>query len=297
MSYYTRLLQKARLFTASLIVSLLFYSTAMAETISVPVNTRIYVEIDQDISGKKKHTRQGQIVRASVWQDVVIGGHTVIAAGTPVLVRVDSIKGSKIAGGKGKMTLGAYETTLVDNSKIQLGGGYYKEGKGKVALAVTLAVVVFLPLIFIKGKSAHLPRGTVFDAYIDRATNVEIAGYTQSTGPTIDLTSVMEEGFSAEVLYNELEGVAKPKIFAFDIQAPVGNSGKFVIDRVNGQSIKALKLEASQTGAEDDMEYWRGEISIKKFVKQLKKGINTFEISTIINGERVSKEIILDIQI
>jgi len=98
-------------------------------------------------------------------------------------------------------------------------------------------------------------------------------------------------------LYNELEGVEKPKVFAFSIQAPTGNSGEFVIDTVNGEPIDKLKLEASRTGEDEGLEYWRGEISIKKLVKNLKKGINTFEISTLINGEKVSKEILLDIQI
>ena len=296
MAFLFRFLKKTQLFTAVLISSFLFYTTAWAETVSIPGSTRIYIELDQDVSGKKKHTKEGQMVNASVWQDVVIDGRTVIKAGTSVLVRVDSIKGSKIAGGKGKMTLGAYETTLVDNTKVQLGGGYYKEGKGKVALAVTLAVVVFLPLIFLKGKSAHLPRGTIFDAYIDRTVTVELPDLAKPVR-SIDLTSVMEEGFDAEVLYNELEGVEKPKVFSFSIQAPTGNSGEFLIEIVNGEKIDALKLEATQTGGDEGLEYWRGEVSIKKFVKKLKKGLNTFEISTVIDGQRVSKEILLDIQI
>jgi len=117
------------------------------------------------------------------------------------------------------------------------------------------------------------------------------------TAPSINLTSVMDEGFDAEVLYNELEGVEKPKVFAFSIQAPTGNSGEFIIDTVNGGKIDALKLDASKTGGDEGLEYWRGEVSIKKLVKNLKKGINTFEISTVIDGQRVSKEILLDIQI
>jgi hypothetical protein len=287
--------QKARLFTASLIASFLIYTTALAETITIPAGTRIYVETNQDVVGKKKRTSVGQIVRASVWRDVIIDGQIIIKGGTPVLVRVDSIKGAKVAGIKGKMSLGAYETTLVDGTPVQLSGGYYKEGKGRIALVASLAGIVFLPLIFIKGKAAKLPSGTVFDAYIDRTVTVEVPGYKKS-GRSIDLTSVLGQSFYAEVLYDELEAVEKPKVFSFAIQAPVGNSGEFIIDKVNGETIKALKLTANLTGAEEGMEFWHGEVDIKKLGKKFQKGINTFEIATTIEGERVATEIVLDIQ-
>jgi len=84
---------------------------------------------------------------------------------------------------------------------------------------------------------------------------------------SVNLTSVTEQGFYAEVLYDELEGVEKPEVFTFAIQAPTGNSGEFVIDTVNGEPIDKLKLDASQTGTENGLEHWRGQISIKKFIK------------------------------
>ena len=41
-------------------------------------------------------------------------------------------------------------------------------GANHTALAVTLCALVAWPLIFIKGKKAELPPGTIFDAYTDR---------------------------------------------------------------------------------------------------------------------------------
>ncbi len=296
MSYLIRFLKKTQLFTAVLISSFLFYSTAWADQITIPGNTRVYVQTDEYISGKKKTTREGQTIRASVWRDVIVEGQIVIKAGTPVLVRVDSFRKAKIAGTKGKITLGAYETTLINNSTIQLDGGYHKEGRGRVALAVTLSVLIFLPLIFIKGKKAKLETGTVFDAYVDQTVTIDVPGYSKPNR-RIDLTSIANQGFAVEVLYDEMEAVEKPEVFPFAIQAPVGNSGEFVIDRLNGASIDPIKLIANRTGTDEEMEFWHGEVSIKKLAKKLKKGINTFEISTIINGERVSQEVVLDIQI
>ncbi len=291
-----RFLKKAQLLTAGVITSFLLHTTALADSITIPANTRVYVETNEFISGKKKSTSEGQVIRSSVWRDVIIEGQIVIKAGTPVLVRVDSFKRAKVAGVKGKITLGAYETTLFNDTPIQLDGGYYKEGRGRMALAITLGVIVFLPLIFIKGKKAKLESGTVFDAYIDQTVIVDVPGYTKP-GRSINLTSFADQGFSAEVLYDEMEAVEKPKVFPFAIQAPVGNSGEFIIDKLNGEAIKAIKLDATLTETEDGLEYWHAEVGIKKLAKKLKKGINTFEISTIIDGQRVSQEIVLDIQI
>jgi hypothetical protein len=271
-------------------------SPVWAEIVTIPANTMVYVETDQPVSGKKKHTQVGQVVRASIWRDVQVDGIVVIDAGTPVLVRVDTLKGAKIAGIKGKMTLGAYDTIGVDRTTIDLGGGYYKEGKGRIALTATLAGIVFLPLIFMKGKSANLPRGTVFDAYTKRRVTINL-GDQITPSQSVNLSGIMGPSLDVEVLYDELTSTDKPKYFSFAITAPVGSAGVFVVDTVNHVRVDEIGLETELTGEIDDREHWQGTVKIKKLGKVFKKGINTFEIVTTIDGERVSKEVVLDIQI
>lgn len=283
-----------RLVSALVIFSFFHYSQALAEQITVPANTRVYVETKERVSGKKKHTSEGQIVRAGVWRDVVVDGRTAIEAGTPVLVRVDSLKGAKIAGIKGKMSLGAYETTLVDDTTVQLSGGYFKEGKGRIALAASLGWLLFFP-IFIKGKAADVPNGTVFDAYLDHNTVVDLADLPQAPR-LVDLSGVLDDGFAVEVLYDELEGVEKPEFFAFSIRSPAAGSGEFSIDTVNGEGIKPIQVSATTEGMDGEVELYRGEVPIKTLAKQFRKGINTFEMATMVDGNRVAQEIVLDIQ-
>lgn len=286
--------RKPSFFASSFMSSLLLCTSVVGQTVTIPTNTQIYVSTDEPVSGKKKHTQNGQVVRASVWRDVIVDKQIVIEAGTPVLVRVDKIKGANIAGIKGKLTLGAYDTTAVDGTTIDLSGGYLKEGKGRIALTATLAAVVFLPLIFIKGKSANLDRGTVFDAYTKR--KVTINGDGSAPAQALNLSGVLDQGLEVEVLYDELQATDKPEIFAFAITAPSGLSGDFFIDVVNDEPIKErLELESKKT-TEGTREVWRGEIKIKKLGESFKKGINTFEIATNIDGERVGEEVLLDIQ-
>jgi hypothetical protein len=286
---------KAHLLFAGALAFVFASTAAMADEINIPANTRIYVELDQDVSGKKKHTKEGQTVRASVWRDVRVNGVTVIKSGAPVLVRVDSIKNAKIAGVKGKMTLGAYETTLANGNPVQLTGGYNKKGKGRIALSATLTAFLCWPCIFIKGKAANLSRGTVFDAYTDQSAIY----YTLSTGQAanrVDLSGVLGNGLTVEVLYDELEGVEKPEIFAFAISAPLENSGRFDIDRINGVAVDPISVSVVSNGTDGDRESFRGEVAIKALGKEFKKGINTFEMATLSHGQRLAKEVVLDVQ-
>lgn len=277
-----------------LAITSMFMVNAVAGTIQIPANTKIYVETLQEVVGKKKNLQKGQFVRASVWRDVVVNGATVIRAGTPVLVRVDSIKGPKVAGIKGKLSLGAYETTLVNNQPLQLTGGYQKKGKGRIALSATLAAVIFLPLIFIPGKKAKLPAGTVFDAYTDRTITVNVD--SNSGVRTINLSGVSEPLIQAEVLYDEILKQEKPTVFPFKIVLAGRESPTFKIDVINGKQIDPIDLKVISTKTIDNTTETYAEVKIKRLAKEFQKGINTIEVSTIINDARVSEELILDIQ-
>lgn len=280
-----------------LLFSFMFSSSApaFAETLSIPTDTRVFVETLEEIIGKKGRVEEGQRIRAKVWKDVVVNRRVVIAKGASVLVRVDYFKTAKIAGRKGKITLGAYEVQTVDGQAAQLNGGYYKEGKGRIALTATLAGVVFLPFIFIKGKKASLPEGTVFDAYLSNEIDVQF-GQDRPT-QTISLQNFDAPALSAEILYGAMQGVEKPKMFPVSIQFANVEDPQFSIDKINGEDAKDIDIENIQRGPCDIACTYTGDIPIKKLVKQFKKGLNTIDVSTVNNGERISTEVLVDIEI
>ena len=266
---------------------------AFADTVRLPANTRIFVETSQDLIGKRGQAEQGQIVRANVWRDVVVNGHVLVAAGAPVMAKVDEVKHRNIAGVKGKMTVGAYETESVDGQVIQLHGGYHKDGKSRMALSITLGVLFILP-IFIPGKAAELPAGTVFDASVDNNWQVEV-GATAGTRK-INL-SYMDSEISAELLYEKFEEQEKPKYFEFQITVPQDASRSFVIDRINSEAIKPLKLSNVSENFEGVELVINAQIKIKTLLKKFAKGINTIEIANIEGDERVATQLTIDIEI
>jgi len=285
----------ARYFT-SLIVSicLLFQiHVAYATSVALLNETRVYVETKQDLIGKGDQVVEGQSVNAVVWRDVVVNGHVLIAGGTPVVAKVEELKKRQIAGVKGQMTIGAYETTSVDGQTIQLSGGYHKEGQSRMALSITLGVLLILP-IFIPGKAAELPTGTIFDAYIDNDWNVDVG----DSPPTrkVDL-SYIDADISAELLYEKFEDQEKPEYFEFQITTSPDTSTEFVIDRINSEEIKPLKLKNISEVVEDDELIVNSQIKIKKLVKKLAKGINTIEIASFQGEERTAVSLLIDIEI
>ena len=283
----------ARVASCVVTFCLLFQAQVFAAAVRLPTDTRVYVETKQDLIAKGDQVQQGQAVRAQVWRDVVIGGHVLIPAGTPVIAKVDQVKGRQIAGVKGTMTIGAYEVESVDGQVIQLSGGYHKEGKSRMALSITLGVLFILP-IFIPGKAAELPAGTVFDAYIDKSWQINVGDSSRSG--TIDL-SYLGAGISAELVYDKLDEQEKPKFFDFEITVPADSTREFVIDRINSEVIDPIKLKNISEVVENDEAIVNAQLKIKTLVKKFAKGINSIEIADVGGDERVAAKIIINIEI
>jgi hypothetical protein len=272
---------------------MLFQAQVWASTIRLPADTRIYVETREDLIAKGDRVTQGQLVRSAVWRDVVVNGHILIPTGTPVVAKVDHVKGRQIAGVKGEMKIGAYEVESIDGQTIQLSGGYHKEGKSRMALSITLGVLFILP-IFIPGKAAELPAGTVFDAYVDQSWQIDVGAV--SGAQKIDL-SYLGSDIEAELLYDKLEQQEKPKYFEFQITVPADVPCEFVIDRVNSEEIDPLKLRVTAEELEDDEMVVQAQIKIKTLIKKFAKGINSIEIANVAGDERVATRLIVDIEL
>jgi hypothetical protein len=102
----------------------------------------------------KKGDELNFAVKHDVWHD----GELLISRGTPAVVKVSDAKGRKVAGVKAHMTLTAVNTTDVNGREIPLLGSTQIAGRSRIALAVTLCLLVSWPLIFIHGGRAKSDR-------------------------------------------------------------------------------------------------------------------------------------------
>lgn len=270
-------------------------SFASSYTKVLPEGTRVYFRLDQEVSGKRGRAQAGDSVQCSVWRDVDLQGVVLVKAGTHGNCKVESVKHANIAGIKGKIVIGALDTRAVDDQPLQLTGGYNKEGKSRMALSISLGVIVFVPLIFITGSPAVLPQGTVFDAYTGPNLPVVVQGES-SAPPAIDLGGLVAP-FTAEVLLDDFtKPGAKPEIFKIHVTRQGALPGQLVIDNVNGKAVEPMPLTVLEQKTTDGNADAIVTIGIKTLAKHFQKGINRFEVSFTENGVRTAKEVILNIQ-
>jgi len=277
-------------------LSLVIAPVTYAAEVVIPEGTTVYLSTMQTVIGKKSETAVGNIVPARVWRDVVVDGQIAIKGGTPAIVQVASIKGRFIFGIKGKMSLAAIQTSTVDGQTVYLTGGYNKEGKSRMGWSLGLGLLLVWPALFVPGKAAELPTGTVMDSFTSGTMTVSIQGKNKPRA-VIDLGSIMS-GFSVEVLYDLLTNVKKPKYFDFLITTDLDAPSEFSIDVVNNAEITPIELEvlSVETDEENEEKAVRAKVRIKTLAKKFKKGINTFELSYYNDGERVSEEVTLQIE-
>jgi hypothetical protein len=272
-----------------------YNAVARTNTKVLPEGTRIYLKLDQMVSGKRGEAEAGDLVRCSVWRDVSLQGVLLVKAGTAATCKVESVKHANIAGIKGKIVIGALDTTTADGQKLQLTGGYNKEGKSRMAMTISLGVIVFLPLIFITGSAAELPEGAVIDAYSGPDIPVVVQADVGSV-PVINLSGVGVDYTAEAVLDDFMVPGAKPEVFKIKVIKEGAAPSKLVIDNVNGKSIQPIPLEIIDSVSRDGVTTSMTTVSIKTLSKQFQKGINRFEVSFVEGGEKKSSEVILNIQ-
>ena len=136
--------------------------------------------------------------------------------------------------------------------------------------------------------------GTVIDAYTQGEVTVDLVG--RGTYPTINLAGFTQSAMTVEVLYDQLEGNDNPKWFDLLIRTPLDAPAEFVIDTINGNSVRPIDLQILTTTKTDDGKAIRALAEIKPLAKKFRKGINTFEVAYGSSANRVAAEVVLNIQ-
>ena len=263
----------------------------VADTLTIPFGTIVFGEIGERVTSRKKETSEGDLVRTHVWRDVTVEGRVVIPAGTPMMVRVSKVKKAKVAGIKGHLELEALSITLADGTLVPLHGGYDRSGRGRKALSITLAVVVFAPLIFIKGKQAILESGTVFDAEVRAPTDVAVEGSSGSRVVRIDLASGAE--LEIAVLYDQMDSEAKAKLLPMILKMCEGQVETANVVTVNDQQISPIPVQLGSRAIVEGCMEVQCDLDLKTVGKHFSRGINRFEIEV----EGVRAEVVLEVEL
>ena len=262
---------------------------AAARVVKVPPGTPVFGELDEKVTSRieKDGWDEGDNVRAHVWRDVVVEGVVVVKAGTPMMVRIDTIKKAKMAGIKGKLELEAVSATTADGQQVLLDGGYDKSGHSRMGLSISLAAVVAWPLIFIKGKAAVLESGTVFDAATSSPLDIDVS----SDAPR--KVKLGASGMTATVLYDEMDPSGKDRVLPVTLANCSGGLSGASVSSINGKAVASIPVVLGAVADDGGCKSARCTIDLKQLGEHFGKGINRFEVAA---GDATA-EIVMDIEL
>lgn len=138
---------------------------AFAQSVILPEGMAIQLETRQEISSKTAHV--GDPVELAVAKSIVIGGVTLIPAGSPAIGEVSKVRDNGLLGRSGKLDI---TVSMVKTGKVDVPVRGERNSKGKSGtLGAVGAGIVFLPLaVIVRGKDVKLPPGTLFEVYADQ---------------------------------------------------------------------------------------------------------------------------------
>jgi Caspase domain len=140
------------------------------KTVRLQEGTTIRLILKDELSSKTAAV--GDVVELEVNEDVVVEGWIVIKAGTPVKAEITEASKAKMLGKQGKIDFIANFTTSVDNQNIRIRSSKKFEGKNKTTGVVAAAVIIAPVALIFKGKEAKLPKGTLFNGYVDNTYTI-----------------------------------------------------------------------------------------------------------------------------
>lgn len=269
----------------SLGLAALLPTAAIAATLTIPAGTVVYGELGERVVSKLKETSEGDYVLSVVWRDVTVDGHTVVRAGTPMVVQVSKVKKAKLAGIEGKLELGAVSVRCLDGTNLLLDGGYDKSSRGNTASSISAAVGGGRPFGFIKGTHAVLEPGTIFDAVVQRDTNITVDDTSpDQVRPSRDL--------EVEVLYDEIDPEKDLASLPVRVRACRGQVSSAAVVTVNDIAIDRIHISPGTIVIVNDCAQTTGQIDLEDLAKHFTRGINRFEVEA---GGTLA-EVILDIE-
>ena len=256
----------------SVSVTLAAATLARAEELVIPQGTVVFGELDERITSNANKFRVGYPVDGHVWKDVIVDGHTIIRAGTPIELRISELTGKSIGGAGGSLRIMAVSVKAVDGTEISLAGGYDRSAADISGLTRALSMFVW-PASFLPGKNAVLDEGTVFDSSIPANTRIVLP---DGALPTLKL--VPRPDLTVDVIYDDIdpkEGTLPLSLRLCDKEY----TREAHITAVNDDKVKPILVAIIIGKRGEPCHEFTGRVNLESLKEHFKPGINRFTVS------------------
>jgi hypothetical protein len=245
---------------------------AHAEELVIPQGTVVFGALDERITSNGNKFRIGYPVDGHVWKDVVVDGHTIIRAGTPIELRISRLEGKSIGGGSGSLEIMAVSVKAVDGTEISLAGGYDQQASDISGLTRALSTFVW-PVSFLPGKNAVLDVGTVFDSSIPANTRIKLP---DGALPTLKLSA--RPDLVVDVIYDDID----QKEGTLPLSLRLCNkeyTREAHITAVNDDNVKPILVSIIIGKRGEPCHEFTGRVNLESLKEHFKPGINRFTVS------------------
>jgi hypothetical protein len=258
----------------ALLAGCLFLAPAIgfAAELVIPRGTVVFAELEERITSNENKFRVGYPVDAHVWKDVVIDGHTVIAAGTPIVARISRLRSSGTGGRGGSLEIMAVSVKAKDGSEITLSGGYDQSGDDRYGLARGLSMILW-PSAFLPGRRAVLDVGTIFDASIPADTRVTVPA---NELPTLKLTDLPD--LSVDVVYDEID----QREGTLPLELTLCNrpfTREASVTAVNEAAVRPILVTVITSERGEPCHVFRARVNLESLREHFEPGINRFSVT------------------
>lgn len=158
----------------AIILLLILPSLLIAQTEStamvLPEGTIVKAALMQDLNGKELNV--GQTINFELSDHIVIGSMIALPKGSKITGTVTEAQRSKALGKKGKLSFSIDYLYLLNGKVVKLRSTNEKNLRGSGGIVATTAILVAPLALLIKGKNAKYETGEVFEAYVDRDTEL-----------------------------------------------------------------------------------------------------------------------------
>lgn len=238
----------------------------------IPQGTVVFGELEERITSNDNKFRVGYPVDAHVWRDVVVDGHTVIAAGTPMVMRISKLRERGTGGRGGAIEVMAVSVKAKDGTEITLKGGY-DQAEGDRPGWVRGVSMVLWPAAFLPGRRAVLDVGTVFDA--------SIPANTRFTIPADDVRTVkLEErpDLRVDIQYDDIDQREGTLPFVLTLcNKPYTRQAS--ITAVNDEEVRPILVAIISGQQGEPCHTFTARANLESLREHFKAGINRFTVS------------------
>jgi hypothetical protein len=267
----------------------------------IPEGTIVFAELGEKVTSDQGDFPIGYQPVGTVWRDVVVGGTTIIEAGTPIVLMISDGTPRGIGARPGTLEIDAMYVSAVGGAEIALRGGYGQVAADSKALNSALGIAIWgaaytagsfspflaLPAALLPGRKAVLEEGIVFDAEIPADTYINISDVAV---PTLNL--LPPTGLTLTVLTEEISATSTHLPIALQY-CGADWTDEIYIEEINDQSVRRIDATVLTVNSRNDCIEARITVELDALSEHFQRGINRFDLTM---GD-ITEEVILNVEI